>query len=66
MREVILAQPLLMTGRKNFLQYVRGTDLEDIFNIDETGLFFCETTNKSFHTKGQDCAGGNNPRRDLL
>ena len=26
--------------------------------MDETGLFFRETTNKSFHTKGEDGAGG--------
>ena len=53
--------------KKKLLAICEGYRPEDIFNIDETGLFFfCETTNTSFHTKGQDCAGGNNPRRDLL
>ncbi|XP_069105391.1 tigger transposable element-derived protein 4-like [Argopecten irradians] len=30
----------------------------DIFNMDETGLFFKDTTKKTFYTKGEDCAGG--------
>ena len=32
-----------------------GTDLR--FNIDETGLFFLETANKSFHASWEYCAG---------
>lgn len=31
---------------------------KDIFNMDETGLFFRDTTRKTFHFKGDDCAGG--------
>ncbi|XP_053378909.1 tigger transposable element-derived protein 4-like [Mercenaria mercenaria] len=29
---------------------------KDIFNMDETGLFFKDTTKKSFHFKGDDCS----------
>lgn len=31
---------------------------KDIFNMDETGLFFRGTTRKTFHFKGDECAGG--------
>ena len=31
---------------------------KDIFNMDETGLFFRDTTRKTYYTKGDDCAGG--------
>ena len=43
---------------KNLPALREGYGSEDIFNMDETGFFFCETTNKSFHTKREDCAGG--------
>jgi predicted DNA-binding protein YlxM (UPF0122 family) len=35
-----------------------GFDSKDIFNMDESGLFFKDTTRKTFHQKGLDCAGG--------
>ena len=44
--------------KKKLPALCEGYRPEDIFNMDETGLFFRETTNKSFHTKGEDCAGG--------
>ena len=31
---------------------------KDIFNLDETGLFFKDTSKKTFHFTGDDCAGG--------
>ena len=30
----------------------------DIYNMDETGLFFRDSGNRSFFVKGQDCHGG--------
>ena len=30
----------------------------DIFNMDETGLFFRDTTRNTYFKKGEDCAGG--------
>ena len=30
----------------------------DIFNKDETGLFFRTTEDKTLHQKGQECSGG--------
>ena len=29
-----------------------------IFNMDETGLFFRDTTKTTYFKKGEDCAGG--------
>ncbi|XP_035673006.1 tigger transposable element-derived protein 4-like [Branchiostoma floridae] len=31
---------------------------EDIYNMDESGLFYRTTTNKTLATKGQQCSGG--------
>ncbi|KAK3090297.1 hypothetical protein FSP39_010713 [Pinctada imbricata] len=31
---------------------------DDIFNMDETGLLYRDTTRQSFYNKGDDCAGG--------
>jgi len=31
---------------------------KDIFNMDETGLFYRSTASKSFHVKGETCRGG--------
>lgn len=31
---------------------------ENIFNMDKTGLFFRDTSRKTFHFKGDDCSGG--------
>jgi len=35
-----------------------GYDEKDILNMDETGLFFKDTSRQTFHFKGDDCAGG--------
>ncbi|KAK3104668.1 hypothetical protein FSP39_007460 [Pinctada imbricata] len=37
---------------------IQDYDLENVFNMDETGLFFKDTTRKTFYFKGEDCAGG--------
>ena len=39
--------------KKNLPALCEGYWPEDIINMDETGLFFRETTNKSFHAKGE-------------
>lgn len=31
---------------------------EDVFNMDETGLFYRLTTDRTLHFKGQKCSGG--------
>ena len=33
-------------------------DLRDIYNADEFGLFYQQLPTKSFHLKGERCAGG--------
>ena len=54
----MVIQPLLMTERKIPALCV-GHRPKDIFNMDETGLIFRETTYKGFYTKGEDCVGRN-------
>ncbi|KAK7497730.1 hypothetical protein BaRGS_00011125 [Batillaria attramentaria] len=34
----------------------------DIFNVDETGYFYKDTTDKTYFRKGQKCAGGKKAR----
>ena len=43
------------------LQYVNGNagyDPKDIFNMDETGVFFKDGKQTTFEVQGSDCAGG--------
>lgn len=35
-----------------------GYETRNIFNMDETGLFFRDTTRSTYFKKGEDCAGG--------
>jgi hypothetical protein len=44
--------------KKKLPNLCEGYDQKDIFNMDETGLFFKDTSRKTFHFKGDDCAGG--------
>ena len=37
----------------------------DIFNMDETGLFFLTTEDKTLHQKGQGCSGGKKSKIQL-
>ncbi|XP_050406602.2 tigger transposable element-derived protein 4, partial [Patella vulgata] len=38
---------------------------KDIFNMDETGLFYKDGSRKTFHVKGDDCAGGKRSKERL-
>ena len=40
------------------MHYVRGTNLKAFAIWMKQDFFFCDTTNKGFHTKEEDCAGG--------
>jgi hypothetical protein len=44
--------------KKKLPNLCEGYDQKDIFNMDETDLFFKDTSRKTFHFKGDDCAGG--------
>ena len=37
---------------------LKGYNPCDIFNMNETGLFFRTTEDKTLHQKGQECSGG--------
>jgi len=43
----------------------KNYDARDIFNMDKSGLFFCNTTNKSFHVKGDDCHDGKQSKESI-
>ena len=37
---------------------IAGYAPEDVYNLDKTGLFYKQTTNKTLHVKGEQCSGG--------
>ena len=37
---------------------IEGYELRDIYNMDETGLFFRQTTNKTLFDSGEKCSSG--------
>ena len=44
--------------RDNFPTLCSGYDEKAIFNMDESGLLFRDTTRKTFQFKGEECPGG--------
>ena len=44
--------------KKTLPKLCEGYAEKDIFNMDESGLFFRDTVRKTFHFKSDDCAGG--------
>ena len=44
--------------KKNIAQIIENTQDKDIFNVDETGLFFKCTPAKTLAFKGEKCSGG--------
>ena len=39
-------------------EFIKNYKASDIFNMDESGLFFRDTTRKTLFVKGEECAGG--------
>ena len=53
------SDPLLIPGKKVFLSfYISGFASDDIWNIDETGLFWKALPDRGFRVKGSACKGG--------
>ena len=46
-------------------QLCSGYDPKDIYNMDETGLFFRATTKHSYQFRGSDCSGGKHSKDRL-
>ena len=46
------------TWRERLPQITKDFALRDIYNMDETGLFYRALPEKSLVLKGSDCAGG--------
>ena len=57
----MLTYPLLKIGKKTS----NTSNPCDIFNMNETGLFFRTTEDKTFHQKGQECSGGKRTKMRL-
>ena len=52
--------------KDNLLQMISDRDTKDIFNIDEMGLFFKCTPNKTLAFKGESCSGKHSKERITL
>ncbi|KAI8502235.1 hypothetical protein Bbelb_198230 [Branchiostoma belcheri] len=44
--------------KKKLADITAGYAPENVFNMDESGLFYRTTTNKTLYVKGQQCSGG--------
>ena len=44
---------------------IEGYAPENVFNTDETGVLFKQTTNKTLHVKGQKCSNGKQSKERL-
>lgn len=43
----------------------KGYDPKDIFNIDESGLFFRDTTKSTYYNKNETCSGGKRSKQRI-
>ncbi len=46
-------------------ELIDGYDASDVFNMDETGLFFRDCTRNTYVVKGDDCAGGKHSKERI-
>ena len=51
--------------KKRLPIFLEGYNPCDIFNMNETGLFFCTTEDKTLHQKGQEFSGGKKAKMRL-
>ncbi|GFR60191.1 tigger transposable element-derived protein 6 [Elysia marginata] len=49
---------VVTTWKERLPKLIEGYDERDIFNMDESGLFFKTSAVKSFYIKGEKCGGG--------
>ena len=52
-------------GKETFLDLIKDYEPRDIFNMDDTGLFFRALPDKTSTVKGADCAGGKKSKERL-
>ena len=50
--------PTVDSWKERLLELVAGYSRDDIWNIDETGLFWKALPDRGFGVKGKDCKGG--------
>lgn len=51
--------------KDDLLQMISDRDAKDIFNVDETGLFFKCTPDKTLAFKGESCSGGKHSKERI-
>ena len=51
--------------KSEVLKMIEETPAKDIFNVDETGLFYKCTPNKTLTFKGDRCSGGERIAKNL-
>lgn len=51
--------------KKKIPEIIEGYSLRDIYNLDETGLFYKASVDSTMHTKGEDCSGGKRSKERL-
>ncbi|XP_070581288.1 tigger transposable element-derived protein 4-like [Ptychodera flava] len=51
--------------KKKLPSLLEGYEPRDVYNMDETGLFFRSTANKTLFVKGEECRGGKKSKERL-
>lgn len=57
--------PAVNTWKTDLLQLIEDRPAKDIFNVDETGLFYRCTPDKTLAFKGQRCSGGKHSKERI-
>ena len=60
-----VADETVADWKSKLTELCAGYSPRDIYNMDETGLFFRATTKHSYHFKGSDCSGGKHSKDRL-
>ena len=51
--------PTVDSWKKRMPEILNGYELDNIYNLDETGCFWRSLPDKGFREKGKECKGGN-------
>ncbi|XP_035680164.1 tigger transposable element-derived protein 4-like [Branchiostoma floridae] len=53
-----VSEEVTESWKERLPQICEGYDARDIFNMDESGLYYRASTDKTLYAKGDDCSGG--------
>ena len=54
----VVPQETVEVWKERLTTIIEGYNLNNIYNCDKTGLFFCALPDKTLTLKGEDCKGG--------